>query len=202
MGFDKVDVVKGVIDAIRPLGGSRRLHSEVTFSTPPEHGVRRRPEACRLDCGCDYNTRSSAELARRMTFRCVSVFLTPSGRASTMLFRGRLAWGAARELEAGTTARSRGGGGAKTIADHQRRALGWCRMTSPLTCFRTSLCSFMLRSSLDRWRSSSSPEAKICVWIADDATSAVRFVDVAVQARFARNVMIGRWSLTSESRRS
>lgn len=140
------------------------------------------------------------ELARRDDVpRCVSVFLTPSGRASTMLFENDSRKVRLDELEAqyyGAILAEDWGEG--HLAGHQGEL--WvgagCRdisavLSNELVQLHASILARQVR------RSSSSPEAKISVWMVDDATSAVRAVEVAVQdpIREARDT----WTVVSHA---
>src|SRR5207244_992243 len=115
--------------------------------------------------------------------RCVSVFVTPSGRATAMLLEDEARCVRLDELEAQYYCAILAEDWGKThLAGHQGEL--WvgagCRdvsavISNELVQLHAAILARQVR------RSSSSPEARIRVWIADEATSDVRAVEVPVQ---------------------
>ena len=184
VGFEKVDVVKALIDAIRPLERKPATAFRGDVLTTLNAAFVEDLKQAVLIVDATTTLEVPRELACRDDVpRCVSVFLTPSGRASAMLFEDDSRSVRLDELEAqyyGAILAEHWG--EAHLAGHQGEL--WvgagCRdisavLSNELVQLHASILARQVRLS------SSSPEAKIKVWIADDTTSAVRAVEVAAQ---------------------
>lgn len=184
VGHYKVDVVKSVVDSTYPLTLPKAtpFRGDVLTTTEPRLIERLKEAVLLVDATTTLEV--PRELARRDDVpRSASVFLTPSGRASTMLLEDDSRGVRLDELEAqyyGAILAEEWG--ADHLAGHQGEL--WvgagCRdisavLSNALVQLHASILTRQVR------RSSFSPDPKISVWIADDATSGVRAVEVAVQ---------------------
>lgn len=184
VGQYKVDVVKRIVDSTYPLTLPKAtpFRGDVLTTTEPRLIERLRDAVLLVDATTTLEV--PRELSRRDDVpRCASVFLTPSGCASAMLLEDDSRGVRLDELEAQYYAAILAAEwGADHLAGHQReRWVGaGCRdISAVLSNERVQLHASILAQQVRLGSSSSQP--KIRVWIADDATSAVRAVEVAVQ---------------------
>jgi len=200
VGRDKTEAVSDLIDALRPL--ERKPVAAFCGDVLTTSSAKFTQEIQQATLIVDATT--TLEVPRELSHRddvarCVSVFLTPSGRASVMLFEDEPRGVRLDELEAQYyKAILAADWGREHLAGHQGEL--WvgagCRdisavLSNELVQLHSSILARQVRLS------SSVPVAKIRIWIADDVTSEVRAVDVPVQEPIRQK--LGAWTVVSHA---
>lgn len=199
IGYDKVSVVKAIIDSTRPWEAARTkaFRGDVLMDNADLAA-----ELLRAKLIVDVTTTLEVprELARREgVARSVSAFLTPSGRASAMLLEDQDRRIRLDDLEAqyygAALARAFG---ESHLADPSGRLPmgGGCRdvstvLSNELVQMHAAILARQIRLGSEQ------PGAAIRVWIADDETGQVRAVDVAVKT--PERTPFGDWTIISHS---
>ena len=184
VGYDKVVVVKDLLDAIRPLErkACTAFRGDVLTTSNAKFVEDRKQASLIVDATTTFEV--PRELSRRDDVaRCVSVFLTPSGSGSVLLLEDESRDVRLDELEAqyyGAILAHEWG--KDHLAGHRGEL--WvgagCRdvsfvLSNELVQLHASVLARQVRLS------SALPPARIRIWITDAATSAVRMVEVPVQ---------------------
>ncbi|APR75138.1 Hypothetical protein A7982_00484 [Minicystis rosea] len=198
IGLYKADAVKNAIDSNYPPEGKTATAIRASILTTTDTTLTEELRNASLVVDATTTLEVPRELSRREDVpRCVSVFLTPSGKASVMLLEGGHREVRLDELEAQYySAILSSAWGNDHLAGHKGEF--WvgagCRdisliLSNELVQLHASILARQVRllSAVD--------PARIRVWLADDETSEVRSVDVPVQSPIRK--ACGAWTIVT-----